>query len=54
MRSFDGFIRDCGLTDFPLSNALFTWSVNQGRVISSHIDRFFITPEWEVYFLDLT
>lgn len=53
MRGFDKFIRDCGLKDLPLSNAQFIWSVNRGRVVSSRIDRFFITPKWEDLFPNL-
>lgn len=45
MRGFDGFIRDFGLRDHLLSNALFTWTVNWGRDMSSRLHRFLVTPK---------
>ena len=53
MRGFDAFIQDCGLKDPPLSNAKFTWSVNRSHTVSSHLNRFLFTNEWEDVFLDL-
>ena len=53
MRGFDAFIQDCGLKDPPLSNAKFTWSVNKGQTVSSCLDRFLFTNDWEDIFPDL-
>lgn len=44
IRGFDTFIRECGLKYLPLSNAQYTWSIFKGRIISSRLNRFFITP----------
>lgn len=53
MRGFDDFITYCVLKDLPHSNAQFMWSVNRGRVMSSRMNRFLVTPKWEDFFVVL-
>lgn len=46
MRCFDEFIRDHGLHDLPLSNAIFTWSVIGERNCATRIVRFSLSNLW--------
>jgi len=39
--------------DLPLTGKSFTWSNNQDISSWSHIDRFLVSPDWEVKYLDL-
>ena len=50
MRCFDKFIRESGLLDPPLRNAVFTWSNIQVDPICKKLDRFLFSSEWDSFF----
>lgn len=50
MLEFSDFIFEQGLMDLPLAGGSFTWSNNQEIPIWSRLDRFLISPEWDVKF----
>jgi hypothetical protein len=49
MREFSDFISEYGFMDLPLNGGLCTWSNTRSW---SRIDRFLISPDWEVRFLE--
>jgi hypothetical protein len=50
MMEFSDFIFEQGLMDLPLARGSFTWSINQENPSWSHLDKFLISPDWEVKF----
>jgi endonuclease/exonuclease/phosphatase family metal-dependent hydrolase len=50
MMEFSDFIFEQDLMDLPLVGGPFTWSNNQETPSWSHLDRFLVSPDWEVKF----
>jgi len=50
MMEFSDFIFEQGLMDLPLARGSFTWSNNQENPTWSRLDRFLVSPNWEVKF----
>ena len=50
MTDFADFIADQGLMDLPLAGGVSTWS---NTMSWSRLDRFLVSPEWEMNFLGL-
>ena len=50
MHQFFDFISKHGLIDLPLEGGSFTWSNSREAVSRSRLDRFLVTPTWEVKF----
>jgi hypothetical protein len=48
MLEFFDLISIQGLLDLPLAQGSFTWSNNHDISSWSHLDRFLVSPEWEV------
>ncbi|XP_042956371.1 uncharacterized protein LOC122292174 [Carya illinoinensis] len=51
MEEFSEFVFDLDLMDLPLLGGEFTWSNGRGW---SRLDRFLVSPSWEVYFRELS
>lgn len=52
MRGFDIFIRDCGLREIVLSNAQFSCSRFEGRLVAINVDMFLFTNDREDDFIN--
>jgi hypothetical protein len=50
MMEFSDFIFEQGLMDLPLVGGLFAWSNNQESPSWSRLDKFLVSPDWEVKF----
>ena len=50
MWDFSDFISDQGLLDLSLVGGRFTWSSNQDNPSMSRLDRFLVSPEWDIQF----
>jgi endonuclease/exonuclease/phosphatase family metal-dependent hydrolase len=48
MMEFSDFIYEQGLMDLSLAGRSYTWSNNQDISYWSCIDRFLVSPDWEV------
>lgn len=48
MHEFSNFISEHGLIDLPLEGGSFTWSNSREVVSRLRLDRFLVTPTWEV------
>jgi hypothetical protein len=51
MMEFSDFISEQGLMDLPLAGGPFAWSNNQENPSWSRLDRFLVSPDWDVKFL---
>lgn len=47
MRDFGEFVHSWGLKDSPLSNAEFAWTNGQENPTLCHLDRFWVSMDWE-------
>lgn len=53
MKDFSKFIEEMDLIDLPLSGGNFTWARGNRHEISSRLDRFLISSEWDEEFRNI-